>query len=740
MTKLTLLFFLAFAGFITGAQNKQSQPQYSKSELKIKALLDKSDAHYQNSNKVDYPYARDSAFYYANKAEALSKKLNSPLFLGKTYVIHAAIVDSYAEYRMNEKDYRKSVDYLQKAIAIFKKLNNDEELCSAYRLLLLIQANEVPIEQTIALGEKALTLSRKIKDKELEGQLLQDLAYYYSLQNNFDKSISLLHETLKVYKSAKIDNVQTIYGHLGALYNELGEFEKALQYCLKAIVLAEKYKTEDYDTVELYNFTGIIYRGFKNYKESLKYFEKAVAFAKKINNRGVQVYYEANTAEVALLAGNKDKALYYLNEIEKKDDLAYDPQFVNSLTVLTTSHVKLKNEAKADKYAQIILKTYDNYKATAEEKAVTTGFSAALMSYFYYKKKYDLCKKYTLIYKDRAVESKSKQKIMNAYQMLFKIDSAQANHKSALDNYKMEMLYKDSIFDEAKNKQFTEMQVKYESEEKEKSNLLLKKQAELQKSKLSKADLMKNVGLAGIAILIITVIILYRRYVLNKRIRKVISQKNETLQNTIQEKEWLLKEIHHRVKNNLQVVMSLLNTQSHYLQDESAKKAIKNSQNRIHSMSLIHKKLYQSNNIVSVDMNLYIRELIEYLKESLDTGKRIDFEIDAEPIELSSAQSVPLSLILNETIMNSIKHAFPDRQEGIISITLITLPENLIRLTIKDNGIGYKGDFTDLKNASTLGMKLIQGFSNELNATLRFDDNHPGLIIILEFVNNTTRK
>jgi len=741
MTRIVLPALLLLLNTMGIAQKKDQKP--TPSALKIQDLLDRSDAHYQNSNKIEYPYARDSAFYYAKKAESLSLKLNNQLFLGKAYLLHAAIVDSYAASRQSEDDYRKSVDYIQKAIAIFTKLKNDEELSQAYRLLMLIQAYAIPLEETIAMGEKTLLLCQKVGDKELEGQVLEDLAYYHSLDNNFTKSISLLHEALKAYKSAKVDKVHGVYAHLGALYNELGEFDKALEYCLKGIKLIEKYKIEDYSTVELYNHTGIIYRGFKNYRESLKYFEKAVDFAKTtIDNRGILVYYEANAAETALLSGNRKKALYYLNEIEKKDDLAYDPLFVNSLTVLTTSHVKLKNDAKADKYAKIILETFDNYKSTSEEKAVTTGFCQALISYYFYKKKYDLCKKYTLMYKDGAIESKSKQKIMHAYQMLSRIDSVQADYKSALDNYKMEMLYKDSIFNETKNKQFTELQVRYRSEEKEKSNLILKKQAELQKSRISQANLMKNVGFAGICILIVAVALLYRRYLINRKIRKIIDHKNETLQHIIQEKEWLLKEIHHRVKNNLQVVMSLLNTQSHYLKDESAKKAIRNSQDRIHSMSLIHKKLYQSNTIVSVNMDLYIKELVEYLKESLDTGQRICFEIDAEPIELNNAQSVPLGLILNETIMNSIKHAFPDGREGIISISLATLPENRIRLTIKDDGIGYDGSFDDLKASSSLGIKLISGFGGELNADIQFVNNtincqETGLTIVIEFKHKT---
>lgn len=733
MKQFLLLLFLACSVKIN-AQQYEAGPKYSKADLRIKTLINKGDVHFSNCLKAEYPYARDSALFYAKKVELLSIEQKNQFFLAQSYMFQAELIDVYAEIEPSESQYQKSLGYIHKAISIFRALKKEKDLSDAHRVLLQIQEYRLPIEETIVLAEKVRSMYRKTGNRKFEGKALEDLAYYHSLQVNIPKAIEVLNEALGVYEKAKIENVQGVYSFMGALYNEIGEFDKALHYSLKAVKLAEKYQDVDYGTVDLYNFTGVIYRGIKKYDEALKYFEKAVAVAKKLDNEKFLVFYEANAAEVAMLLDDSKKVKYYLNEMEKKAHLVNDPIFINPLTVLTKSYVRQKNDRKADKYAQLILKKMNTYKSTVSEVEATRGFSSALMSYYFYKKKYELCRKYTLIYKDVVFKSRSKQKIMNAYMMLSRIDSAQGNYKSALQNYKLEMLYKDSIFNETKNRQLTELQVKYESDEKEKSNLLLKKQAELQQNKLSQAHLMKNVGFAGIGILILAVALLYRRYLINRKIKKVIDLKNEKLQNIVKEKEWLLKEIHHRVKNNLQVVMSLLNTQSHYLKDESAKKAIMNSQNRIHSMSLIHKKLYQSNKIVSVNMDLYIMELVEYLKGSFDTEQRICFEINADPIELNSAQSVPLSLILNETIMNSIKHAFPDGREGIISISLMTLPENRIRLTVKDNGIGYSGSFDDLKASSSLGIKLIMGFSGELNAVIKFNDcKQNGFEITIEF-------
>lgn len=160
--------------------------------------------------------------------------------------------------------------------------------------------------------------------------------------------------------------------------------------------------------------------------------------------------------------------------------------------------------------------------------------------------------------------------------------------------------------------------------------------------------------------------LIYNRYRLKRRSNLVLEQKqgeinaqNELLRKILNEKEWLLREIHHRVKNNLQIVISLLNTQSAYLDNEDALVAIRNSQNRMHAMSLIHQKLYQSDNLAEIDMKWYIKELVDYMIECFGTDNKIQFTLETEAIKLDVAQAVPLGLILNEAISNVIKYAFP---------------------------------------------------------------------------------
>lgn len=162
--------------------------------------------------------------------------------------------------------------------------------------------------------------------------------------------------------------------------------------------------------------------------------------------------------------------------------------------------------------------------------------------------------------------------------------------------------------------------------------------------------------------------------------------------------------------------MSLLNSQSAYINNELALTAIHDSQHRVQAMSLIHQKLYSSDNVSSINISLYVRELVSYLADSFITGQRVRFEFDVEPLELDVSQAVPLGLILNEAITNAIKYAFPDERNGIITISLSIDADQVCKLTISDNGIGLPVQFNS-KRPGSLGMSLMNGLSEDLGGT-----------------------
>lgn len=202
-----------------------------------------------------------------------------------------------------------------------------------------------------------------------------------------------------------------------------------------------------------------------------------------------------------------------------------------------------------------------------------------------------------------------------------------------------------------------------------------------------------------------------------------ITRKKETenqIQASLKEKELLLKEIHHRVKNNLQVISSLLNLQSAYIEDKHATDMFKESQNRVRSMALIHERLYQSKDFTSVDFGEYLRKLADSLAYSYGPiGRSTKVTIDSDNISLGIDTAVPCGLIINELLTNSFKYAFADGRHGEIQIGFnCENTENCrYRLTVKDNGVGIHPDI-DIENTTTLGLQLVVTLTDQINGTM----------------------
>lgn len=317
------------------------------------------------------------------------------------------------------------------------------------------------------------------------------------------------------------------------------------------------------------------------------------------------------------------------------------------------------------------------------------------------------------------------------YRTLVRIDSALGDKVSALKHYEKYVQLLDSNFRITKIRQAEELQVLYNTQEKEKEITALNEQATLKDANLKQATLVRNLTLAGIAGMIVIAILLYRQNQLRKRSNQLISQKNEQLQELLTDREWLLKEIHHRVKNNLQIVTSLLSSQAVYINNEAAHAAIQDSKRRVYAMSLIHQKLYQSNNIATISMPGYVNELVMHVQTSLGTGNRVIVQQDIASLNLDVTQAIPLGLIINECVVNSIKYAFPAGRNGMICISLQTDDTDHLTLTISDNGIGLPQDF-DITEQNSLGMELVRGLAKQLKGQLNIESGN-GLHIVIRF-------
>ncbi|MBI3713898.1 MAG: PAS domain S-box protein [Burkholderiales bacterium] len=202
-------------------------------------------------------------------------------------------------------------------------------------------------------------------------------------------------------------------------------------------------------------------------------------------------------------------------------------------------------------------------------------------------------------------------------------------------------------------------------------------------------------------------------------------QKEERIQEALREKDLLLGEIHHRVKNNLQVVHSLLSLQSSMINDAAVRGMLTDSQNRIQSMALIHQTLYQSNNFARVYFTEFLEALVPTLVNSYrEVNKNIQVNIDAGSVYLSMNSAIPCGLLINELITNAFKHAFVDRAQGEISVTLVVAGKGQLALTVSDNGIGLPEEI-DVSNTETLGLRLVSLLSQQLEGELSIHRKNP---------------
>jgi len=200
-----------------------------------------------------------------------------------------------------------------------------------------------------------------------------------------------------------------------------------------------------------------------------------------------------------------------------------------------------------------------------------------------------------------------------------------------------------------------------------------------------------------------------------------LRETEEKIKASLREKEVMLQEIYHRVKNNMQIISSMLKLQSRYINKENALEVFKNSQNRVKSMSLIHEKLYRSTDLSRIEIHDYLKSLLKQLFISYRASLQgINYEVDCDDINLNISTAIPCGLIVNELVTNSMKHAFRNQENGLIFIRLHKMPNDLFRLEIGNNGTDFPADFT-LENAQSFGLQLVDILRSQLHAEFRLD-------------------
>ncbi|MBC7937801.1 MAG: hypothetical protein H7Y86_20840 [Rhizobacter sp.] len=679
----------------------------------------------------------DSAIVFINEVKALNRTLNSAAAHG-----YQILTESYLAREKGHKEAAKNM--VVKAITILETGDNKDYLGQAcYELSMYYDYRDPQeISKKISLVERSIDLFRQAGDLERRAQSLEMLGDLYT-QKLDDRQIPVLKEALAAYDSIKHRELQGVYVLLGTSYLYRSDYGQSLFYLLKALRTAQTLGDTSIRLCQINNLLGQLYTNIDKWETALKYLNDGLNVAKKYNDNYSIFILTITIATTYLSLEKPDQTLKTLTAAPQQYSLSGSAiEKAILYGAYFRAHLKLDHHREAQLYCDSLFrlineKTIDGVRVSNIYRHMT--------NYYFFEQQYAKARYYLT----KSILSNSKINYEAGHiqnlRLSYKLDSAQGNYRSAFDHLILYKAKTDSMSSQKTVRQFQVLGVEHEVGMKEdsiklknKDILLLKQDNILQKTNLRQSNLIKDVTIAATILAFIFIGLLYRQYKQKQKNNLTITKKNELLQHYLTEKEWLLKEIHHRVKNNLQIVMSLLNSQSAYIENEPALTAIHDSQHRVHAMSLIHQKLYNTENVSTIDMSSYIRELVSYLNDSFNTGQRIRFEYNITPLELDVSQAVPLGLILNEAITNSIKYAFPDNRDGIINISLTNTAANHYLLNIADNGVGMPAHFTGKKSGS-LGMSLMAGLSEDLDGSFTMESN-PGTIIKISFVHDQVVK
>lgn len=595
-------------------------------------------------------------------------------------------------------------------------------------------------EEKLKAYQKAMDLFYQAGQDEEWINMLRAIGDVNFETGKLDLSEKQLLTVVSWLKTHHYKNLQDTYYLLSVCNRFKGNFSKALLYALEAVKTAQLTES---DEAEGYYFSCLaqIYNEMGDVQNSVFWYKKTI---ETLQHQKSEFMYNnlKDLSDYLIKQGKSNEVLKLLNAVHS--NLSYTPVENELIAAIKGNCYKFqKNYRLAEKYYLEMLK----WEQLAQVHTFNSSDSYYILADFYLSlKSYTKAEFYLKKILMMPAGTYPLSRIKDVYLQLYRADSAKNDPGMALLHYKKYKSINDTIFNKDRENQIQELLIKYGSDKKEADNKLLRKEWLLQRDKLKKADLLTRITIGGTLALLLIIALLYSQFK-NRKItnqtllahQQEITLKNNSLQDLINkqsklliEKEWLVKEIHHRVKNNLQVVMSLLNTQVNYTDDPVAVSAIRDSQNRMHSISLIHQKLFQSESVASLDIHSYIIDLMKFLCDSYHYNQRIKFEFNIPSIQFDIVQAMPLGLIINEAMTNIIKYAFPNNEYGTVAIELVPIGSNYYNFVISDNGVGLPEGF-DFESSKTLGMILMKGLSQQIDGDISITSNH-GVRVGIKFL------
>lgn len=483
--------------------------------------------------------------------------------------------------------------------------------------------------------DSALLVLESAKNKVSKSDmpfLYTQMGYVYERKGMLARAADYVMESLRF---GQIQNdkkaVALAYSDLSNLFWKQAKFIQGLEYGLKSLQLFEESGVNDLD----YDFTlyvvGNNHLALEHYDEAIRYFEHATAIGERYGfyNNLSDIYISLT----GLYATLKD---YRSAEEAGKNALKYAELLDNNFMLMRSwlAIGKLQN-------------LQGMYISAKESLQKSIRIATEEFGDEYY--------------------------LSQAYEDLGKAFAGSHEYKEAYQAFEEYDRLKNSIFTVEADQRISLLQTEFNVAEKESTILVQENQLRKQRSRQTFISIIA-------ALLLLVLVLLYKTVQSNKRKNLLLQQQNE-------EKEFLLKEIHHRVKNNLEIVSSLLALQSEQIEDRKVRDTMLKSQHRVHSMSMIHQKLYQGKSLSAIEMKDYFVNLSNYIVDTFGAHDRIEINCQMDALELDVDMAVPIGLIVNELLTNSMKYAFPNGEKGQVSISL-TEKDSHLNLEVSDNGIG----------------------------------------------------
>ncbi len=568
-------------------------------------------------------------------------------------------------------------------------------------------------DSTLALADSLINFARVTGYSKAELLANQIAAMAHNYLGNYDSTIAYGIRGVEMAKARKdSSSLGAAYSVLSVAYTTKGDYVNALEATLNCYANEEALGSKGGILASAVNI-GNLYGVLKDYENSLEYYKIARDIAKELSAENQLAIIEYSMGTTFKNQGKLQESIEYLQTaLNMAKKLQNNNIISRCLLGLGRTHFRLKEYDAARRYASENLIHVGKFG----DKLITGSTLLLLARINLEFKKYDEALNQAKQALQIAKEISVFTLLAESNEALSNIYAAMNNYKSALEYIQAALPYKDSTINEDKIKEIASLEVKYETEKQQRDIELLEKQNQIQSLQVAKQQNLIWVFTGAAVILLIFVLLLYYLFRIRQREKDSIQQKNEVITQALADKERLIREIHHRVKNNLQIIQSILDTQSIELQDRSAIAALQESKSRVQTISLIHQYLYQTNDI-SLDIQNYVYQLVEYIQQSLMPLERVNIEQSVASFVVDADQAVSLGLIINEALTNALKHGFNGRGPGAVNITLQKVSEDEFVLEIADNGIGLPKNFSERRHLS-MGFRLIEGLTKHLGGTL----------------------